>query len=415
MELTTQWAGPFAGKVLAYLGAQCIFIESPMRSETTRGPLKPPPGIGTYPGGEPGEHPWNRSGGFNERHRGKLGLSLDLRTAEGIAVFKQLVALSDVVLVNFRATMLDNLGLSYQTLREINPQIILALMPGYGSRGPYKEFVSLGQSLEAISGAMDLTGYPDSLPLFSGVFWPDPVSGIAAVLAIVAALRARRLTGEGSLVELAQMELVVKMLGVPILDYTINGRVQTRTGNRHPSMAPHGVYPCAGEDQWIAITAKNDEQWRRLAEDLGLVDLVHDPRFSSTAGRLEHQDELDRLIGERTRVEEKHVLASRLETAGVVTSPVRTHRELLDDPHLASRGFFEEVDHPEAGRFRYQGVAGFTLAGAPGNQLRAAPMFGQHNDYALRELLGLPREEFEELLAKRVISDRPYKAAPTAL
>jgi benzylsuccinate CoA-transferase BbsF subunit len=217
------------------------------------------------------------------------------------------------------------------------------------------------------------------------------------------------------LVELAQMELVVKMLGVPVLDYAINGRTQTRTGNRHPAMAPHGVYPCLGEDEWLAITVEDEEQWRGLTAALGLSEIARDTRFSSVAGRLNHQDELDEVVAARTRAEEKHVLASRLEEAGVTASPVRTHRELLDDPHLGRRGFFEEVDHPEAGRFRYQAIAGFSLAGAPGGRERAAPMFGQHNEYVLHELMGLPPAQLAKLSAKRVISDRPYKAAPTAL
>jgi crotonobetainyl-CoA:carnitine CoA-transferase CaiB-like acyl-CoA transferase len=416
LELTVAWAGPFCGKLLAGYGAQVIKIEAPHRPDLHRGSLQPTPGgAGTYPQNDPGEHPWNRAGLFNERHRNKLGLSLDLAAPEGKAILEKLVALADVLLVNFRARMLDNLGLDYPVLQEINPQLILVLMPGFGVTGPYKDLSAFGTTIEAITGATELTGYPDDLPLMSGITWPDPVSGLLAAGAILAALRERGRTGHGRLIELSQMEVAVGFLGAPILDYAVNGRLQGRAGNRHNVMAPHGVYRCRGEDEWLALSIWTDAQWRALAGALGGPELASAPRFATRTARLRRRDELDARVEAWTREQDRDEAAERLRAAGVPAAPVRRHAELMADAHLAARRFFETVAHPETGSFPYQAMAGFRLERTPGHADRPAPMFGQHNDYVLRELLGLDAAEVADLAGRQVISDRPLTASPLAL
>jgi crotonobetainyl-CoA:carnitine CoA-transferase CaiB-like acyl-CoA transferase len=416
LELTVAWAGPFCGKLLAGYGAQVIKIEAPHRPDLHRGSLNPMPGgSGTYPQNDPGEHPWNRSGLFNERHRNKLGLSLDLAAPEGKAIFEKLVALADILLVNFRARMLDNLGLDYSVLRAINPQLVLVLMPGFGNTGPYKDLSAFGMTIEAITGATELTGYPDGLPLMSGITWPDPVSGLLAAGAILAALRDRGRSGRGQLIELSQMEVAVGFLGAPILDYAVNGRLQGRAGNHHPGMAPHGVYRCRGEDDWLALSVQTNAQWQALAGVLGRPELASTPRFATRTARLRRPDELDALVEAWTRTQDRDDTAERLRAAGVPAAAVRRHAELMTDEHLAERRFFETVAHREAGTFPYQAMAGFQLERTPGHANRPAPRFGEHNDFVLRELLGLDAAAIAGLAAREIISDRPFAASPLAL
>lgn len=415
LELSTAWAGPFCGLNLGFLGAEVIKVEGPTRPDDVRGAIQPSPGMTTvYPGGEPGERPWDRSGVFHERHRYKLGLSLDLTAAPGKEIFKRLVALSDVVLVNFRAGMMENLGLSFSALKAVNPGIIVVLMPGFGLSGPYQAYSSFGHNLEALTGAALLTGYPDRGPLSSNLYWPDPLVGILGVGAVVGALRHRSRTGEGMEIEFSQMEVAIRSLGGHLMDYAMNGRIAQSVGNRHPAMAPHGCYPCLGDDQWVALGVRDDDQWRALCGVMGQPELAGDPRFGEVLGRLRHVNELDSIVAAWTSTQDKMGAMHALQDAGVPAGAVLTHPEHFGDPHLHDRGFFTDIHHPVVGVYPFQAVNGFRLSKAPGGSPRPAPLFGQHNQYLLHDVLGLPEATLEDLQARQIISHQPLADAPRA-
>ncbi len=416
LEQTTAWAGPFCTKNLAFLGAEVIKIEAPLRPDSIRGNLTPTPeGIGIYPKGELGERPWERTGPYHERYRNKLHLSLDLTSPEGKDIFKDLSRISDVVVCNYRAAVMDNLGLGYSVLKEVNPRIIMIQMPGFATTGPYKDYSSFGNTLEALTGSYHMTGYPDSGPLNSGLTWPDPVAGVLAVGCIAAALRHRQVTGEGMLVELSQMELAARTLGGFLMDYAMNGRVGERIGNSHPVLAPHGCYRCKGDDQWLTISAGNDKEWQALCNIMGTPGLVSDSRFAEPTSRLKNQDDLNKIIEDWTVTQDKMQAMRCLQEAGIAAGAVMAHWEHFDDPHFKERGFFQEVSNPEIGTYPYQSPSGFRLSKTPGYNRSHAPRFGEHNRHLLQDTLGLTDEQMTELERKRIISDRPLANPPRAM
>ncbi len=415
IEVSVAWAGPVSGNILASLGAEVIKVEPPSRPDTSRGSISPlPGGAMMYPNGEPGERPWNRSGSFSERHRNKLSLTLDLTANKGKEMFKKLVVLSDVVLVNYRAGVMSNLGLDYPVLREANPQLIMLNMPGFGSSGPYKDYSAYGTTIEAVAGGSYLSGYPDKEPLVAGFTWPDPASGTLAAAAIMAGLRHRMRTGDGMLIEMSQMDVAIRALGGALMDYGMNGRVQERMGNRHSNMAPHGCYPCLGDDEWITIAIDDDEGWRAFCHAIGRAELAVDPRFCFLEQRLQNQDSLDEVVANWTRTQDKMDAMHLLQKAGAAAAAVMRPGEHFSDPHFQARGFFEEVYHPEAGTYPYRKPAPFNLSKTSTNTRRHAPLFGEHNSYLLRDLLDLTEEEVEEMKTEKIISDRPLADPPTA-
>ena len=407
IDLGIAWAGPHCTQVLADMGAETIRIENPRRPDT-RGPAKPPPGAASrmYPNKEPGERPWNRNAMFNERHRNKYSLTLDLSHVKGKEVFKELTKISDVVVENFAATVMNNLGLGYPVLRELNPKIVMISMSGHGATGPESEYRSYGSTLEMLSGSAMLTGYPDSPPLHSGNYYPDPAAGMLAAGLVVAALQHRRQTGQGLFIDLSQRELGTHLIGDAFMDYSMNKRLPPRIGNRHPSMAPHGCYRCKGEDMWIAISVGSDSEWRALCDIMGKPELAEDERFGDIVSRYNNQGEVDGII-EAWTVEQDHYEAMRvLQDAGIAAGAVLTAPELLADPHLNQRGFFEVVTHPEAGTFPLRGMI-FNLSKTPGSIRKPAPCLGEHNEYVLGQLLGMSKEEISRLAEEEVITMVP--------
>lgn len=403
------WAAPFCGKNLAYLGAEVVKIEAPYRPDGLRGSIfNPESGAATiYPQGEPGEQPWNRAAVFHERYRSKLDISLDLQKPEGKEVFKRLVAVSDVVLVNYRAGVMDNLGLGYETLKQANSQIVMALLPGFGLSGPYRDYSAYGSNLEALTGAMGLTGYPDRDPYNSNLTWPDPMVGVMALGMICAAIRNRKVSGEGMLIEFSQMEATVRALAGYVFDYQMTGRTATRMGNRHPTYAPHGLFACRGEDQWLAVVVRDDTEWDALCTVIGRPELAADPRFADCLSRLEHVDEVERAVEQWTATQDKNEAMHLLQSVGVPAGPFMPSHEHFADPQFKARDFFQDIAHPEAGTFPFQAVAGYRLSKTPGYNQRYAPLFGEHNRYLLHDVLEMTDEELTDLEKGEVISDVP--------
>ncbi|MBM3139039.1 MAG: CoA transferase, partial [Chloroflexi bacterium] len=382
LDLGMFWAGPFAGKWLADAGAEVIKVESASHPDNLRILAR-----GVYPGGEAGERPWNRSGMINERNRNKLGLALELGTPEGRAIFRELVAISDVVVENFSNRVLPRWELDYPRLREINPRIILASIYSQGSKGPESGFVSFGGTLEQIGGLTAITGYPGEMPAVYTLAMPDPLGGAMGVGLILAALRERRRTGAGMYIDMSQRENVTALLGEYVLDFQMNGRSPEPIGNRDRLHAPQSAYRCAGEDGWVALSVRNDAEWLALCRAIGRPALIADPRFATVTARHEHHDEIDEVILQWTAGRTKHEAMEELQRWGVPAGAVYTTEDLSNDRHLRARGYWEAIDEPDAGRHVYPGRP-MRLSATPLGTRLPTPTLGQHNRYVLGTLLG---------------------------
>lgn len=406
VDLSQVWAGPLALKLLGDLGADVIKVESGRRMDSARGDPDPRAGTAILPGGEPGPRPWNRAGHFNDRNRSKRGVCLDLTMPEGIAALKRLAAASDVVAESYRFGVLERLGAGYGALREAKPDLVYVSFSSQGATGPERAYGSYGAILEQTAGIASITGYRGGPPRNSGAFFPDPVVAVLGAGAILAAVRRRDRTGEGAFVDLSQREAATSIVPEPLLDYEMNGRVQGPRGNRHPVHAPQGVYPCAGEDAWLALGVRSDAEWRALAETIGGSALAADARFATLLARRARHDELDARIADWTRARGAREAMETLQAAGVPAGMAHRGDTLLGDPQLAARGFWERVDHPEAGSIPHLGRP-FRLSRTPGATRRPAPLLGQHTREVLGGVAGLSEEELDALDALGVTRDVP--------
>ncbi len=407
LDLTTAWAGPSATRVLGALGADVLKVEACAWYDAWRGPSAPPPkGIGNYADNDPGTRPHERTPLFGTANRNKRGISLDLTKQEGRAVSHRLLAQSDVVLSNFSARVLPNLGLDYESLRTTKPDIILATMPAYGSTGPYANAIAYGNTMEAMSGLATRFGYADGPPQIThDLTYGDPVAGAMAALAVMAALAYRRRTGRGLHIDVSQQEALLAQGGEAIVKFSIDGELLTRQGSKDHTRAPQGYYPCAGDDQWIAISVGDEIGWAGLREVL-LDPELDDEQFAENSGRKANEGALDMIIARHTARSNKRELADRLSLAGVAAAPMLTFEELREDPHIAARAAFEVVDHPEVGR-RLLPRLPLSFDGTPLFTRMASPLFAQDNEGVYRTLLGLTDEEMDALSASGVIGDAP--------
>lgn len=403
-DLTIITAGAAATQILADFGAEVIKVEAgrypdPFRSWGSG--LTPPADI---------DRPWDASPPFNVVNRNKLGLSLDLKDPRGREVFLRLVAVSDVVTENFRRGVMERLGLGYDELRKVRPDLVMVSFSSQGNDGPESGYASYGSTLDALSGLMSVTGYDENSPVWSGndVNYPDQVVSLLGAGIILAGLRYRRLTGRGIYIDLSQRELVTAMLGEVILDYTVNGRRRTPSGNRDGSMVPHGCYPCRGEDAWVAIAVEDDRQWAALCRAMGRPHLASDPDFATLPARRRRAAEIDALISEWTSRYDKREVMGLLQAVGVPAGAVLNGRDLLEDPHLKARGFFTRVDHPVGGP-QLQRTWPFNLSRTPGTVRSPAPCLGEHTRRVLTGLLGYSDAEVDELEAAGVIAYAPAK------
>jgi len=406
LDLSRIWSGPLAGRILADLGAEVLRITSRATLPVSRVTRKVAEIMAVFPENDPGERPWNRTALINDLGRNKLDLTLELNTPEGIDIFKRLVKISNVVLENYSPRVMPNFGLDYPVLNEINPGIIMCSMPGFGLTGPYRDYISYGTNLDAASGLASLMGYPDRGPQMSGNAYPDPAAALHAASAILIALFYQRRTGKGQNIDLSQCESATSLIGEVILGYALNKKIPPRRGNRHPYYAPHGCYRCKGEDKWVVIAVRSEEEWTAFTEAIGSPAWSHDERFAGRTGRWENQDEIDRLISEWTIDHSHYEVMEKLQNAGVPSGAVLNAAELLTDPQLDARGFFWEIDHPEVGPRKYAGLP-IRLSETPATARRPAPCLGEHNNHILGEILGLSKAEIAQLEEKGVIGTSP--------
>ncbi|QFG21625.1 CaiB/BaiF CoA-transferase family protein [Actinomadura sp. WMMB 499] len=405
LEFTTAWAGPFAGRCLAYLGADVLKIEAPGHPDSWRGTRSGGAPL-YYPEASPGDDPQNRNVLFNSQNLDKRSLALDLKQAGAMDVMHDLVRRSDVVLANFTPGVLDRLGIGRRDLARINDRIIVVEMPAFGPGGPSSAHQGMGKTMEPAAGMTSLMGYPDGTPVLTGPAVMDPIGGLNAVAAVVSALELRERTGRGAGVSVFQVEAAASWIGEYLLEQAETGATRAPDGNRVPDAAPHGAYPCAGDDEWIAIAVHDDAQWRALCTVLGAADLADDPAFLRLADRLAAQDALDGVLAELTRGHGKAALAERLQDAGVPAAPVLGGDEIATCPAMRESGMLVDLDHAAVGRRTY-GALGFRHSRTPGSHRRAAPLFGEHNDEILRDLLGYDEARIAELRGTAALADAP--------
>ena len=409
IEVGEIWAGPFCGQTLADLGAEVIKVESIQR--TGRGNVNPKPGSSDHPNGEPGERPWNRGASFNTVNRSKLGITLDLASRQGSTSFKDLVSVSDIVFSNYSFGVMDRFGLGYAELRRARPDVVVLFMPGYGCTGPYVRYRSMGMTVDAITGHTALRGYPDlGLDRNTMVHHADAVGGATAAFAICTALHLRARKGKGQFIDLSQGECFTSHMGEVFLEYQMTGHQRERRGNRDPKFAPSGCYPCAGDDRWVTIAVRGDDEWEAFKRTLGDPRL-NDESFDTLRGRLVGHDELDAIISDWTLERDRHEVTAALQAEGIPASPVlNCHGDTYDDPHLQARGFFGPVDPPEAGEFVLSGKM-WTTARHPDRGQWPAPCLGEHNGPILGDLLGYSRSILADLEAAEVIGTVPLQGA----
>jgi benzylsuccinate CoA-transferase BbsF subunit len=400
-DLTGQLAGAGATKVLAAFGAQVIRVEDPVRQgrgDIVRGA---PPFVDKRRGVDLG-------GGFNNHNTGKLGVTINLRTQRGKELLTDLIQHCDVVSENFAAGVMDRLGFGWERLREIRSDIIYVSHCGFGHTGPYKRYKTWGPIVQAISGLTFTSGLPEQEPAGWGYSYMDHTGAYYMAIAIMMAIVHRNRTGEGQWVDLSCTEAGASLHGPAILDCSVNGRPMRRNGspdsNRQnwPAMAPHGIYPCQGEDRWVAIACRDDVDWRACGEAIGLP-WTREARFSTRDARLAERDELDALIAAWTRERDPHETERVLVRAGVPASAVKSPEERIDhDPNVAAWNLFPTARHREMGPVRVDGL-GVHLSKTDWSIERGAHCLGEHNELIFHELLGLSMEEIAELSETGVI------------
>jgi crotonobetainyl-CoA:carnitine CoA-transferase CaiB-like acyl-CoA transferase len=319
-----------------------------------------------------------------------------------------MVKTADVVLENNAARVMPNLGLSYEDLRAVNPSIIMVSMSGYGADGPHRDWVAYGANIETTSSLTSLTGYPDGQLSRTTLFYADPVSGNYAAVAIMAALRHRARTGEGQFIDVSLNECGVTYCAEALLDYQRTGELRPPMANRDPKVAPQGVYRCIGNDNWVAVTVRSGEEWKKVADLIGRPDLAADESLATLEGRHARHDELDAAISAWTAPLEQYEVAEMLQARGVPAAPVLANWQILPDPHIHARGMYETIVHPVVGA--YPTVTWpWRFERTPARIVRSAPLFAEHNREILKES-GLDDDAIEALYASGTTADEPTPA-----
>src|SRR5215813_1941560 len=385
-------AGPAATRMLADYGATVVRVESTRRFDATRT-------VGPFHNGQPGPE---SSGLFYNMNTGKYMITLDLAQRAGRAVILDLVRWADVVTEAFSPKAMRAWSLDYESLQKVKPDLIMLSTCLMGQTGPMAQFAGFGNLAAAISGFTNLAGWPDRPPAGPFGAYTDYIAPWFNATAILAALEYRRRTGQGQYIDLSQAEAALHFLGPALLDYTVNGRAQRRDGNHDLNYAPHGVYPAAGTDRWIALAVTNNEQWQALCTVIERPELLRDERFAMPSGRLAYQDELDVQVTLWTKKQDLFQAEKALQESGVPASAVRTLQELHADQQLVHRGHFVELEHPMHGKTTVEGSR-FRLSRTPARIAGSAATLGRDNHYVLQTILGYSEERITELVAAGIL------------
>ena len=404
LDITTFWAGPCCTHFLAMLGATVVHVESARRPDGTRL-------IAGVPITE--DQWWEKSPIYAALNTNKKGLTLDLQSPRGREVLRRLIATCDVIVENFTPRVLDQIGLDFAAVQAVRPDAVMLRMPGFGLDGPWRDNPAFAYAIESASGLSWLTGYPDRPP-YEPYSIGDPNAGVHALNALLLALAHRRRTGGGVLVEAAMVDAALSISAEQIIEYTAYGALLERDGNRGPTAAPQNLYRTADvdefgrQDSWIAIAVATDDQWERLCGALGSPLWATDPSLATAAGRREHQDLIDERLAAWCEPRSGDDVVEILWDAGVPVAKVMQPHRQTELAQLASRGFFEIVDHPVSGPARLSTVPMRFSGGPCSFHTRPAPLLGQHNHEVLAQL-GLTDSQIAELEADGVIGRTPAR------
>jgi len=386
-DFTHAFAGPTGTLMLALMGAEVIKIESSAHSDVATRDPKHAKGM------EP-------VGVFFSTNLNKLSIQLNLKHKEAINLAKRLIAISDIVVENYRPGVMDKLGLGYEMLKEVKPDIIMVSLSSNGSTGPERSYGAYAAVMGPLSGLSHITGYPDGppVPIRSTA---DTLAGITSMVPLLAALNYRQRTGKGQHIDSSAVESLTICMSDVLMDYSMNKRVRGRNANRDDVMAPHNCYRCKGEDKWISIAISNNEEWTAFCKAARHPEWAEDLRFSDGPARWENQEILDRLIEGWTGTRTNYQVMKVLQKAGVAAVPSFTNQEIVTDPHLQARGIFQKVDQPFVGVQTQMGLPWKAIT--PAEPVRPVPLLGQHNEYVFGTLLGMTRQEIERLQRGEII------------
>ena len=403
VDLTMGWAGPLATRQLADMGAEVIKVESCQYFDWWRGWESTPESIA--------QKLYEQSTAFNTTGRNKLGITLDLTSRRGVDLLLRLVAKADAVIENYTASVLPKLGLDYERLRHVNPELVMVSMPPFGASGPWMNHRAYGSTVEQASGLPHLNGRAGDPPTMQHVALGDPIAGINGAAALLTALRHRRRTGEGQYVDLSHVQSMFPLAAYGLIEQAVRGAPPERAGGRHPLFAPWGVYPCIGAEPWITVTVETEDQWRGLCDVLGMDAEEHG--LAHAAGRKQREDELDEALAARTALHDGLALERRLASAGVPAAVLRNTLDVLYDPHLEARGYWQWRERAHVGD-QPNPSAPFRPVAEDGESRPyavewPAPTLGQHNREVLTRLLGLSEDELNVLERDKVIGTEPVR------
>jgi crotonobetainyl-CoA:carnitine CoA-transferase CaiB-like acyl-CoA transferase len=386
VELTKIWAGPYVGKLLTFLGAEVIRVESLDSLDVTR----------RY-----GVKDINAAPGFQSVNPGKLSIQLNTKTEAGQRLLKDLIKKSDIVIENLRPGAVKRMGFGYEQLRAIKPDIIAVSMSMYGQDGPLSYQSGYAPLFSALGGLCHLVGVEQGAPKLLNVRYGDSTYGTTAAFAALIALFHRRRTGEGQYVDVSAVESIATMLGDAFMDYFLTGHIAKRDGNHHPQMAPHGCYPC-GEEDWISIAVHTDAEWHALCAAMSNPALTSDARFVDSGSRVQHADELDQLLVAWTKDQDARVLSELLQSRGVAAFKSLNSVDMVSDEHLWQRGFYQQVADRAQGSMSIVG-APWRMSVTSTSVEKSAPHLGEHNDYVFGEVLGLSVAARARLIADKIV------------
>jgi len=397
VEFGTGLAAPWIGRMLAWAGAEVIKVESNAYPDVPRLFVPPrEPELGT----QPQCSPW-----FTDWSAGKRFVALDLRKDEGAELARKIVDQSDAVIANYSTGVLEKLGLGYDSLAARNPRLVMLESSGYGGSGPQSHYVTWGPNIEALSGLSSLSGFPERECTLSHFAYPDPLSALHGLFALLAGLADRDRTGQGQVIHLSQFETTVAAIGSLILEVAATGKEPPRLGNRERDRAPYGCFPCLGDDRWCVLCVEDEVDWNRLKVLMGNPEWAEEDRFETMVSRVANADELEKRLAEWTSGRRDYEVMEDCQGAGLAAGVVQSAEDLLRlDPQLADRGFFEEIPHFKKGRVVASGIP-LGLTGTPGHTAHAGSAVGQDNQYVFREILGLSESEVERFVANGAIEE----------
>lgn len=405
VDLTMGWAGPTATRQMADLGADIIKVESCQYPDWFRGTDTRPP--------YHEERTYEKNYWFQMMNRNKRGITLDLTSETGLSLLKRLLADADAVIDNYAADVLPRLGLDTAAMFKINPRLVAVTMPAFGTTGIWSNARAYGSTLEQASGLPSINGPETQPPTMLHVALGDPIGGLNGAASLMLGLMHQQLTGEGQHADLSQVQCLLPFVAPALVEYTATGKEPARTGNRHPEYVPHGVFPCLGDDQWIVIAVRDDDEWQRLCKVMRRPDLASDEELRTVAGRRAHEERVELAVRQWTMIVRPDPAMVSLQAAGVPAGVARLPIDLTYDAHLATTGHWQPVNRPWLGPHLIPLVSYREGDAEKPYAVRwTAPTLGQHNAEVLRELLGLSDAEIQKLAKDVIIGNVAVSKAP---